>query len=214
LSYDAPIKKTIGEKSLQSGIENLRELVARIEGGEPEAETELVRRYANGLKLILLKRTGNAHLSNDLVQETLVVTLRRLRAGELKKPESLPAFIRQTAINISIDHFRREKRYVQQTDEIISLHNAHRDYKVERLDGRRVRELLEKTLDQLSVPRDRELLRRYYLLDEDKSQICRDLDLSAAHFDRVLYRAKQRMRELISREKGLKSLLLGGVFSG
>jgi len=189
-------------------------LVARIEAGEQEAEAEFVQRYTNGLKLILLKRTRNVHLTNDLVQETLVVALRRLRAGELNNPDSLAAFIRQIAINLSINHYRKEKRYVQQSDEIISLHVSHRDYKDERLDGCRARELLEMTLNRLSMPRDRELLRRFYLLDEDKETICKDLELSTTHFDRVLYRAKQRMRELIDQEKDLKSLLFGSVFSG
>jgi hypothetical protein len=35
--------------------------------------------------------------------------------------------------------------------------------------------------------------------------------LSPTHFDRVLYRAKQRMRELIDRHEELKALLFGGL---
>ena len=86
--------------------------------------------------------------------------------------------------------------------------------KVEKLDSRSTRETLNKVLNQLSVARDREILRRFYLKDEDKAEICIDLQLSAAHFDRVLYRAKKRMRELIDRQKGLKSLLFGGLLDG
>jgi RNA polymerase sigma-70 factor (ECF subfamily) len=66
-------------------------------------------------------------------------------------------------------------------------------------------------LRQLSISRDREILRRYYLSDDDKEVICRDLGLSPGHFDRVLYRAKQRMRELIDRQDGLKAFLFGGL---
>lgn len=174
----------------------------------------MVQLYARGIKLILLKRTGNPHLVNDLVQETFVVTLRKLRAGELQKPESLSAFVRQTAVNLSIDHFRKERRYLLQDGEIISNFETHIDNKAKVLDNHKARELLETALDQLAVPRDRELLRRFYLLDEDKNKICVDLALSANHFDRVLYRAKRRMRELIDRQKGLKSVLFGSLFDG
>ena len=192
----------------------MRDLVARIEAGDGRAETDLVQQYARGIKLMLLKRTGDPHLANDLAQDTIIVALKRLRAGELKKPESLAAFIRQIAVNISIDHFRKEKRYFYPDDGIFSHHATHRDHKDKKLDGRMTRELLESALDQLAMSRDRELLRRFYLHDEDKERICSDLDLSATHFDRVLYRAKQRMRELINQQQGLKSLLFGSLFDG
>ena len=56
-----------------------------------------------------------------------------------------------------------------------------------------VRQLLE----SMTVERDRELLRRYYIYDEDKPQICRALGLDSLHFNRVLYRAKNRFREIL-----------------
>lgn len=192
----------------------MRDLVARIEAGDGRAETDLVQQYARGIKLMLLKRTGDPHLANDLAQDTIIVALKRLRAGELKKPESLAAFIRQTAVNISIDHFRKEKRYIYHNDGVFSHNAIHRDHKDKKLDSWRTRELLESALDQLAMSRDRELLRRFYLHDEDKERICSDLDLSATQFDRVLYRAKQRMRKLINQQQGLKSLLFGSLFDG
>jgi hypothetical protein len=44
------------------------------------------------------------------------------------------------------------------------------------------------------------------LRDEEKISIRRDLDISAAHFDRVLYRAKYRLRQLLDRHEDVKSL--------
>jgi len=199
---------------LSPSAEQARELVHRIKAGDGYAETELVERYARSIKLILLKRTGSLQLANDLCQDTFVTTLRKLRAGELKKPCSLSAFIRQTAVNISIDHFRKEKRYIHQDDGIISLLHSHRDHKARGIDNETTRVALEDALDHLAVSRDREILRRFYLADEDKVEICRDLELSSIHFDRVLYRAKKRMRELINQKKGLKTMLFGGLFDG
>ena len=194
--------------------EQARELVGRIGIGDGIAESELIERYVHSIKLILLKRTGSIQLANDLCQDTFIITLRKLRAGGLRKPQSLSAFIRQTAVNICIDHFRKEKRYVQQDDGTISRHQSHRDNKARRIDCQATRAVLETVLNQLVMSRDREILRRFYLADEDKARICSDLDLSSTHFDRVLYRAKHRMRELINRQKGLKALLFGGLFDG
>ncbi len=204
----------MGGPFLSSLAEQASELVNRIESGDGRAEAELVERYGRSIRLILLKRTGSAQLASDLCQDTFVVTLKKLRAGELKNPGSLSAFIRQTAVNISIDHFRREKRYIHQSDGIISLQHSHRDHKAREIDYETAREVLEEALERLAMERDREILRRFYLADEDKVAICRDLQLSPTHFDRVLYRAKQRMRELINQQKGLKSMLFGGIFDG
>lgn len=188
------------------------DLVSRIAAGDPVAETELVERYSTGVRLMLLKKTCNRQLSQDICQEAMIITIKKLRDGKLRKPESLPAFIRQTAVYLCIDHYRKEKRYIRQEDGIISRRTPHNDRKAHVIDNQQASALLEELLDQLSVDRDREILRRFYLHDEDKEAICGDLDLSPVHFDRVLYRAKQRMRELIKQRSELKELLFGSLF--
>ena len=192
-------------------VATARDLVSRIVAGDPVAETELVEQYSTGIRLMLLKRTGSRQLSKDICQDVMIVTLKKLRADGLRKPASLPAFIRQTAVYLSIDHFRKEKRYIHQEDGIIAVHTPHNDKKAKTIDHQQAGTLLEELLDQLSVERDREILRRFYLRDEDKAAICRDLGLSSTHFDRVLYRAKQRMRVLIRQRSELKSLLFGSL---
>lgn len=186
-----------------------RGLFERIGEGDRTAESELIDRYGRGVRLILLKRTGDPQLANDLCQDTFVVILRKLRAGELRQSDSLAAFISQTAVNLSIQHFRKERRYVHSPDGIIGLHSAHNDKKEEQLDYATTRLILEGVLEQMGVVRDREILRRYYLSDDDKLRICQDLQLTSAHFDRVLFRAKQRMRDLIDQQPGLKAILFG-----
>ena len=166
------------------------------------------------MKLILLKRTGDHQLSKDLSQDTFIIALQKLRAGKVRKPESLAAFLRQTAVNLSIEHYRKEKRYIYQEDGIIALQTPHIYKKAEHVDRQHAAKLLETTIQELANSRDREILQRFYLLDEDKPQICSALELSAAHFDRVLYRAKQRMRKLITERTELKNLLFGSLFDG
>lgn len=190
---------------------NSRGLVERIGEGDQVAESELFARFGRSVRLLLLKRTGNPQLASDLCQDTFVVMLRKLRAGELKDPDRLAGFISRTAVNISIQHFRKEKRYLYSASGIIRQQVAHCDNKGQRLDNETSRVMLEDILEQLAVSRDREILRRFYLNENDKEAICRDLQLSSVHFDRVLYRAKHRMRELIGKQQGLKNLLFGAL---
>jgi RNA polymerase sigma-70 factor (ECF subfamily) len=186
-------------------------VVERIEHGDRGAEAELVARYARGVRLILLKRTGDPQVASDLCQDTFVVVLRKLRARELRDSSKIAAFISQVAVNISIEYFRRENRFVRSPDGIIGLDTAHIEKYDRQVDFEAASVQLTGVLRQLSISRDREILRRYYLSDDDKEVICRDLGLSSGHFDRVLYRAKQRMRELIDRQDGLKAFLFGGL---
>jgi hypothetical protein len=81
-------------------------------------------------------------------------------------------------------------------------------------------------LDEMPATRDRELLMRFYLHDEEKEQICQDLRLSMEHFNRVIFRARNRFRELLEQRGIWKADLLtiatialcvsggGSVFSG
>jgi hypothetical protein len=52
-------------------------------------------------------------------------------------------------------------------------------------------------LEEMPATRDRELLVRFYLNDEEKDAICRELNLSQEHFNRVIFRARNRFRELL-----------------
>jgi RNA polymerase sigma-70 factor (ECF subfamily) len=188
-----------------------RGFVARIERGDLQAEAELVSRYARGVRLVLLKRTGDPQVASDLGQDTFMIVLRKLRAGELRDATKLAAFISRIAVNLSIEYFRKERRYVHSPDGIIGLHAAHIDRYGKKVDFDAACLQLRSVLRLLAVDRDREILRRFYLSDDDKGVICQELGLSPAHFDRVLYRAKQRMRALIEGHEELKALLFGGL---
>jgi hypothetical protein len=54
-------------------------------------------------------------------------------------------------------------------------------------------------LDELPTERDRRLLIRFYIDGVDKQQLCRELGLTPNHFDRVLLRARSRLRTIVER---------------
>ena len=58
------------------------ELSRRIREGDVSAESELIRQFEPGLRVLLRRRTGGDHgLLQDLVQETLLVVIQRLRGA-------------------------------------------------------------------------------------------------------------------------------------
>ncbi|HEY2591447.1 MAG TPA: hypothetical protein VGI35_07635, partial [Steroidobacteraceae bacterium] len=50
---------------------------------------------------------------------------------------------------------------------------------------------------EMGSERDRGVLVRFYLEEDDKETICRDLQLTPLQFDKVLHRARRRLRTLL-----------------
>ena len=173
------------------------ELIERIRGGDPEAEAELVERFSRGLTLMLRRLASDPSLADDLHQEALALVLEKARRGEIREPEGLAGFVRQVARNLLIADRRKEKRYHSLGDdpppEPASAGEPDQVRQVLRgEEARQVRRLL----GELRFERDRQLLVRFYLSDQDKEDICAELGIESERFRKVLHRARERLRQL------------------
>ncbi len=164
------------------------------------AATELCRRYRRPLLIQLERLSRDPALAEDLTQETLIVVLERLKSEALDDPAALPAFVRQTAryqwANWSRREFRRQTHI--SSDVVDALGSAAND-PFRLLSRSNPAELVALLLKELSKPRDQEVIRRVYLLHQDKAQVCRGMLLAPAAFDRVLSRARGRLRDIAMR---------------
>ena len=185
------------------------DLARRIAAGNAAAETELVQRYSRGL-LYLLRRLGaSPELADDLHQETFRIVLERLRGRGIEDPAGLAAFLRATARNLLIAERRRTaRRRTEADDEGLARteHPAPSQLSAVLLDEEA--ETVRRLISELPTDRDRQVLLRFYVAEEDKESICADLGLDSLHFNRVLFRARQRFKELLERSQahqGMKS---------
>lgn len=179
------------------------DLVRRIGGGDADAERELWQRYARGLLMMLTRRTGDPELAADLRQETYLVALEKLRGDGLAEPERLAAYLHGIARNLMIGDIRKKARRRTGPDTEL-VERCAADYEpsaLEQLSRQQVAALTRQLLGELRVERDRELLSRYFVHDQDKGVICAELELDSVHFNRVLHRAKSRLRELVEKRQ-------------
>ncbi len=172
-------------------------LVRRIAAGDATAEGELVSRYSRGLLYLLRRLTGSPELADDFHQETFRIVLERLRRRELDEPAGLAAFLRGTARNlVAAERRKAARRRTEGDDEELAqaVHPAPSQLSAVLLDeeARTVRELIR----ELPAERDRQLLLRFYVAEEDKETLCADFALDSLHFNRVLFRARQRFKQL------------------
>ena len=187
------------------------ELTERIRRGDRSAEDELVRRYGRGLLYLLERRTRDRELALDLRQDVLRLAIEKLRRGELEDAAALAPYLRAIAVNLFIGHIRKETRRATTPDtDAIEIAVDHSQGPFENVAGEQARAAVRALLEELPVARDREILLRFYLDDEDKEPICASLGIDSAHFNRVLFRAKQRFRELLLRADRKGKLRLVG----
>ena len=194
----------VRDQRLADEIEAAIRIVQGVRDGSDDAETELVRRYSRGLRYLIIKKTGDAELADDLLQETLIIAIRKLREQTLENPQRLAGYLRGIAIRVVLNARRKQSRepYLTDTAALESIPD-HDRRQFERVSAQETKAAVLELLDSMPVKRDRDLLLRYYVYEEEKSEICRALGLDSLHFNRVLYRAKHRFREILERsEKG------------
>jgi RNA polymerase sigma-70 factor (ECF subfamily) len=173
------------------------ELASRIQAGDRQAEDELVRRYARGVSVIIARAGCARSMVDDLCQDTFRITIEKVRRGDVREPDRLSGFIASLARNLVIEHFRRvnvrDPRTPLDTSDASSIESASQ---LQRLLEEEQAQMVRKVLAEMHSERDRQVLYRYYLAEEDKERICADLGLTSVHFNRVLFRARERFRDL------------------
>ena len=179
-----------------SEAEVARTLVARILNGESAAEQEMVERYNRGLIFMLNHRSRDRALAEDLAQETWRIVIEKVRGGDLKDPSKLAAFIVQIGKNQLLMSYRgsHHKKTTTDVDTSQTLDPASQPQLI--IERYNTALIVRKLVDELKTPRDRELILRFYIKEEKKQQICQDLGLNELHFNRVLFRARQRFKQL------------------
>jgi RNA polymerase sigma-70 factor (ECF subfamily) len=173
------------------------DLVRCILEGDARAEDELVERYANGVRLVIRQSAPDGSVE-DISQETFCLVVQKIRHGEVREPERLSGFIVSVARNLMIDHIRRTSRQRAREDPVdMAALCSPEPSPLDRLLQEQRKLLARRVLAAMPSERDRTVLFRFYIADEDKECICADLGLSSLHFNQVLFRAKERFRTLL-----------------
>jgi RNA polymerase sigma factor (sigma-70 family) len=181
-------------------------LAMRIGRGDRDAEEELIRHYGPRLEFILGRHVREPSLAADLRQESLIIVLQKLREGSLNEPDKLAAFLYQTAINLARGEARTyHRRNTWPDSEQVDLAIGSEPLLADRIEKEQLAQIIRELLGELAQERDQQILRRFYLSEESKPDICRSLSVTSAHFDRVLHRARQRFRKILQHHFGKRS---------
>ena len=166
-----------------------RRIAAAGEKTDSAAETELYRRMAPRVRLYGLRHLRDAHAAHDLMQQVLLMTLERLRRGELRKPEKLASFVlgmcRLTVLEIRRGSSRREK--------LLEAYGGTEAFDAPEpliLNQARLAQCLEALAE-----RERTVVALTFFADKDGDAVAKDLGLSAGNVRVIRHRALARLRE-------------------
>jgi RNA polymerase sigma-70 factor (ECF subfamily) len=182
------------------------ELVDRIRTGKSDGMEELYQLFSKGIRFYLCRQLGPQEL-DDKVHDTFVVVVLAIRRGELREPERLMGFVRtivrrQVAAHIDkVVHNRREQIELDSNVRVADP----RDNPEQSAIFRQRTELIQRVLGELS-DRDREILTRFYLHEQNQDQICSEMALTETQFRLLKSRAKARFGELGKRKLAQKTL--------
>lgn len=181
--------------NIHSDIE-VTKLVEAIGSGQTELEAEFVRRYREDIRRILERLSGDHGRAEDLTHDVLIILLGKLRSRSLRDPTKLSSYVFQTARFVFLGWLRKADsrlEYRQQVDDI----GDHAQGMEEVLLRSETSEQLSQSIRRLTVERDQDILLRHYLVEQSKTEICEVLLLSSDQFNRVLSRARGRLKSCL-----------------
>lgn len=176
-------------------------------GAVSKADIEaLIARHYAGLRLLIARRTGDPQAAADLLNEAICTSWEKWQKGQIQRPEQMAGFIFRVALNLLRNQRRRmparlETRISTGQYEAVAGVEKPDDLSIEDQMAARVKKLIS----GMHAHRDRIVLTRFYLQEEDKKSICQDLGLDSTQFDKVLHRARLRLRELLEAQGVKKS---------
>jgi RNA polymerase sigma factor (sigma-70 family) len=173
------------------------QLVSRIRDGDSDAMAELYTIFGRGIRYFLLRNLGPVDL-DDKVHDCFVIVTHAIQNGDLREPERLMGYVRtvvkrQIAASIDVAVHQRHSR-VDFEDALLSI-SDWRENPERRIIAKQRGELARKVLNSVSQ-RDREILNRFYVLEQSQDEICAAMGLSYNQFRLLKSRAKARFGEL------------------
>ena len=188
-----------------ANLESTFLLIDRARAGDPEALNELFARY-----LKPLQRWASGRLpgwardladTDDLVQETLLKTFRRIEEFEPRRVGALQAYLRQAVMNRIRDELRRKGRRPESTG-IEGLEADRAQSPLEEAIGQEVVERYERALQRLR-PEEREAIILRVELGYDYEELAEALGKPTADAARkAAQRALVRLAEEMKGESG------------
>jgi RNA polymerase sigma-70 factor, ECF subfamily len=149
---------------------------------------------------VFLHRRIARDAAEDLLQRTFLQAIKKIRSEGLDDPSNLGGYLYRTACKLATTYWRGELSRRHDNDrELLSNLKDEALSLEERLEHEQLARSVRDLMEHLPLQRDREVLERYYLREEPRTEIRESLQLTDMQFNQVLWRARQRFGDILRR---------------
>jgi RNA polymerase sigma factor (sigma-70 family) len=170
-------------------------LVERIQAGDESAMAELYEVFSRGIRFYLCRQLQSQEI-DDKVHDTFVIVVQAIQRGDLRDPERLMGFVRTVVrrqVAAYIGHAVQARK--EQVDlEAGAWVTDGRSNPEQTAIEQETADIMKNVLRSISA-RDREILTRFYLLEQSQERICSEMNLTETQFRLLKSRAKARFGE-------------------
>jgi len=174
--------------------------IQRLKDGDGSTEEHFARYFGDLIRIKASANMRSREAMDDVRQETLMRVLRNLRSGVIEHPERFGAYVNSVCSNVMLELFRKDSRWSQFPEEGPEVESGESGVETRMLEDER-RDLVRQALEELSS-KDRKLLHRIFLDEEDKDAVCQEFGVTREHLRVLLHRARGRLRATMSRAAG------------
>ena len=169
-----------------------RRIAAAGARGDAGAEAELYRILAPRVRLYGRRHLRDDEEAHDLMQQVMLMTIEKLRAGELREPERVVSFVFGACRMVTLEQ-RRGARRREALLEKFGADLPMADIAVPpRLDEARVAACLQRL-----AARERAVLIQTFFEEEPADRVGAALGLTAGNVRVIRHRAMERLRECV-----------------
>jgi RNA polymerase sigma factor (sigma-70 family) len=174
----------------------LRALAVR----DPDAENFFVEYFTRPVRSKLRARLRSQDLVRDASQETFLRVFRYFQTGKtLDNPASLPGFVHTVCHNVALEFLRSFTRYSQMPENAPETEDPSASPEGAATSSERSR-LVKRVLEDMPE-KDRRLIQRVCLEEEDKDAVCREFHVDRAYLRVLLHRARIRFRDALEQSE-------------
>lgn len=161
-------------------------------GSTDAEEAELYRRFAPRVRLYGRRHLRNDAASDDLAQDVLLLTIERLRAGEVRRPEEIGSFILGTSRMMAHSERRITRRREALAARFMDTALETAPSSTAALDTPRMAACLRALAE-----RDRLVVLLTFYADHEAPRIAADLGVSPGAVRAIRHRAMARLRDCV-----------------
>ena len=143
-------------------------------------------------------RLTNPSMAQDILHDAIVILLLKVKENKLNNPHAIKPFLYATVKWLARSYRKYDNKFVDKDMEYMDRLLDESISPLSQLEQKRLNEDVLSWIEQLKFQRDKDLLLHHYWY-EAPQDFQYEYDVSVPHYSRLLYRAKQRLKDVIEK---------------